>query len=124
MSAFTSRPRFSTRRSVRLLVCLAGVALAGCGSDGPMDSADYGNLLNSPAGLILVEEEHPTGWGRPDCLVCHEVRNMHVVNRTGLPDCTPEVQEGCIDLPGIRSIIDNQGEASCALCHGDNGVIP
>jgi hypothetical protein len=124
MSALRSRHPFSTGRNVRLLVCLASVALTGCGSDGPMDSADYGNLLNSPAGLILVAQEHPTGWGRPDCLVCHEVRNMHVVNRTGLPDCTPAVQDACIDLPGIRAIINSEGEASCAQCHGDNGVNP
>lgn len=124
MSERTSRPPSAPPHNVRLLVCLASVALAGCGSDEKMDSADYGNLLNSPAGLVLVVEEHPTGWRRPDCLVCHEVRNMHVVNRTGLPDCAPEVQEACIDLPGIRALIRNQGDASCIQCHGDNGVAP
>jgi hypothetical protein len=124
MSELRSRHPLATGHNVRLLVCLASVALAGCGSDGPMESANYGNLLNSPAGLILVAQEHPTGWGRPDCLVCHEVRNMHVVNRTGLPDCTPTVQEACIDLAAIRAIIRNQGQAICTHCHGNNGVTP
>lgn len=124
MSALGRRDPFAAGCYVGLLICLASVALGGCGSDGAMETADYGNLLASPAGLVLVAEEHPSGWGRPDCLVCHEVRNMHVVNRTDLPDCTPEVQQGCIDLAQIRGIIRSQGQAACPQCHGDNGVKP
>ncbi|MBI4518170.1 MAG: hypothetical protein HY699_20395 [Deltaproteobacteria bacterium] len=105
-----------------LLGALLGLALASCGSDGPMAGDDFGNLLASPAGLVVVETEHPTGWGRPDCFACHELRNMHVVNRTGLPECTEQVTDGCIDLAATRSIVRNQGESSCQLCHGDNGV--
>lgn len=94
------------------------VALCGCGSDTTSSqSEDYGNLLASPDGLVLVEQEHPTGWGRPDCFSCHNVNNIHQVNRTGLPDAQ-------IDLPGVRAIVQNQGEASCAMCHGTNGVSP
>jgi hypothetical protein len=91
--------------------------IAGCGSDATPQSEDYGNLLTSPAGLVLVQEEHPTGWGRPDCFACHEIRNIHTVNRTGLPDAQ-------IDLAGVQAIVRNQGEASCAQCHGENGVMP
>jgi hypothetical protein len=47
---------------------------------------------------------------------------MHVVNRTGLPDCGVEVSEACVDLAAIRAIVSSQGEAGCAQCHGDNGV--
>ncbi|MEW6271147.1 MAG: hypothetical protein AB1689_17835 [Thermodesulfobacteriota bacterium] len=93
------------------------VALAGCGSGSDAQSEDYGNLLASPGGLIVLQEEHPSGWMRPDCFGCHAFQNMHQVNRTGLPDAQ-------VDLPGIRAIIQNQGEASCPLCHGDNGVAP
>ena len=95
--------------SVLLLVA------AGCGSNGEVTSEDYGNLLASPDGLVLVAEEHPTGWTRPDCLACHEVRNIHTVNRTGLPD-------DVVDLPGVRAIVENNGAGSCSLCHGNNGV--
>jgi len=95
---------------------LVGVALAGCGSSSSPQSEDYGNLLASPGGLIVLQEEHPSGWMRPDCFGCHAFQNMHQVNRTGLPD-------ELVDLPGIRAIIQNQGEASCPLCHGDNGVV-
>jgi hypothetical protein len=103
------------------------LVIGGCGNSGSEEGDDFGNLLASPAGLIVVREEHPTGWGRPDCLACHEVRNMHIVNRTGLPNCddVPDPSSGdCIDLPEIQSIIHNQGEDSCSLCHGDNGVTP
>lgn len=87
----------------------------GCGSNGGVTSENYGNLLASPDGLILVEEEHPTGWGRPECFACHEIRNIHTVNRTGLPD-------DVVDLASVRAIVRNQGEASCPQCHGNNGV--
>jgi hypothetical protein len=114
----------------RFAVSLPTVALmsllAACGTDGAMKSEDYGNLLNSPAGLIVVEEEHQTGFGRTDCLLCHETRNIHTVNRTGLPSCPSDgaPEEGCIDLADVRQLVKDQGQASCPLCHGDNGVVP
>ncbi len=121
--------RESSRRGWRrgaaawLALCSAA-ALCACGDDGGGESEDYGNLLASPAGLVVLEEEHPTGWGRPDCFLCHEIRSMHVVNRTGLPDCddVDPALETCLDLGEIQSIIRNGGEQSCAPCHGDNGV--
>ncbi len=91
--------------------------LAACGSDASPQSENYGNVLASPAGLVLVQEEHQTGWGRSDCFACHNVNNIHQVNRTGLPDDT-------VDLAGVRAIVQNQGEASCMMCHGTNGVAP
>ncbi len=102
--------------------------VAGCGSDGsPQQGANFGNLFASPAGLILVQQEHPTGWGHPDCFACHEVRDIHTVNRTGLPDCPltpPATPAPCVDLADIRSIVRDLGEASCTQCHGTNGVQP
>jgi hypothetical protein len=101
--------------AVAALVCAMVLAGHGCGSSGSSQSENHGNILASPGGLILVQEEHPSGWGRPDCFACHQIENMHQVNRTGLPDSE-------VDLPGINAIIQNQGESSCHLCHGDNGV--
>jgi len=96
------------------LMCSAALlmAVAGCGSGGP-PCEDYGNLFNSPDGLILTEGEHPTGWGRPDCLACHHVGNIHCVNRTGIPT---------LDMAEVREVVDRQGEESCIVCHGANGV--
>ena len=97
------------------LAALLCLAVAGCGSDGPEDPQDYGNILNSPEGLVLVEEEHQTGWTRPDCFTCHPVQTMHTVNRTGIPD---------LDLNEIQTLIKNEGLAACVQCHGRNGVEP
>jgi hypothetical protein len=108
-----TRQRVALRFAATLLL---GVALAACGSGADPQSENHGNLLASPGGLIVLQQEHPSGWMRPDCFGCHAFENMHQVNRTGLPDAQ-------VDLPGIRAIIENQGEASCPLCHGDNGVV-
>jgi len=113
------------RRHIVLATFLLAVAVAGCGDFAEPSSENYGNLLNSPGGLLVLEEEHPTGWQRSECLACHNVINMHTVNRTGLPNCNtlPDPPPtGCIDLAEIQEIIDNQGESSCTQCHGDNGV--
>ena len=88
---------------------------AACGSSGGATSENYGNLLASPEGLVVTQQEHPTGWGRPECFACHEICNIHTVNRTGLPD-------DVIDLAGVRAIVQSGGEASCPMCHGSNGL--
>ena len=103
------------RNALRLALLVAVAAVSGCGSGSSPQSEDYGNILASPGGLIVLEEEHPSGWMRSDCFGCHNVNNMHQVNRTGLTDEQ-------VDLTGIRAIIQNQGESSCVQCHGPNGV--
>jgi hypothetical protein len=91
------------------------LALAGCGSDASNSGENYGNILNSPAGLILVQEEHEAGWGRSECFSCHVNSNIHIVNRTGDPT---------LDLGAIQDLVAAEGTASCPLCHGNNGVQP
>ena len=98
-----------------LALSLVLAAAGGCGSDAGPQSENYGNLLASPGGLVVLEEEHPSGWMRADCFGCHNVNNIHQVNRTGLPDDD-------VDLPNVRAIVQSGGEASCMMCHGDNGV--
>lgn len=111
----TGRGAGGRERVWALLVGAVLLQLAACGSEAGPQSENYGNILASPAGLILVESEHPTGWMRSDCFGCHNVNNIHQVNRTGLPD-------DVVDLAGVRAIVRNQGEASCPMCHGTNGV--
>lgn len=122
-----STPIRSRTGRAAVAALLAAALLAACGDNAEPMSENYGNLLNSPGGLLVLEEEHPTGWQRPDCLACHNVLNMHTVNRTGLPSCNALPQPpdtGCIDLLEIQQIIDNEGPDSCMMCHGDNGVQP
>ncbi len=103
------------RRGTAVVLAVVAIALAACGSEAGPQSENYGNLLASPGGLVVLEEEHPSGWMRSDCFGCHNVNNMHQINRTGLPNDE-------VDLPGIRAIIQSGGEASCMMCHGTNGV--
>ena len=102
----------TTLRSALFLVLFGG-----CGSGPGTTSENYGNILASPSGLVLVADEHPTGWMRSDCFGCHNVNNIHRVNRTGLPDDEA-------DLAGVRAIVESGGEKSCTMCHGSNGVTP
>lgn len=107
----------STRARAALALLLSLAVLSACGSDAGPQSEDYGNILASPAGLVVLEEEHPTGWMRADCFGCHNVNNIHQINRTGLPDDE-------VDLAGVRAIVQSGGESSCMMCHGSNGVPP
>ena len=123
------RPATALLRGAVAGACLLAIVatLAACGNGGAQDGENYGDILSSPDGLVLVEDEHRTGWGRSDCFGCHEIRSMHIVNRTSLPNCNQVADpaaESCIDLGEIQSIIHNGGEQSCMLCHGDNGVPP
>jgi hypothetical protein len=113
----------ASKRHAWAACALAACLLAACGNDGAQEGEDYGNLLASPGGLLVLEVEHPTGWGRPDCVACHERRNAHNENRTGLANCEDVADDtNCIDLEEVRDLIRRQGQQSCPQCHGDNGV--
>lgn len=97
-----------------LALCLTLVLLFGsaCGTE-QNDGENFGNILDSPDGLILVEEEHRFGWGRPDCFMCHNLNNIHVVDRTGTGIDVEAIQE---------ATFENGTEAFCQTCHGTNGT--
>jgi len=97
------------RTATFLLLILA--SLSACGG-GENEGEDYGNLLDSPLGLILTEEEHTGGWGRSQCTLCHNLENIHLENRTGLP----------LDIDEVHEIALEGGIEVCADCHGTNGV--
>ena len=83
--------------------------LGGCDPD----PCARGSMLDSPSGLLLTPEEHPTGWGMAECAACHALPALH---RSG---CTPEV-----DLAAVRAQVEEDGFVGCGDCHGDNGVAP
>ncbi len=85
--------------------------ISACG-DGFNDGSNYGDLLNSPEGLVLTPEEHQGGWGRYDCFTCHPVHNIHLNNYTSIE----------IDMNEVRTLTVSQGEAGCSSCHGSNGL--
>lgn len=86
--------------------------LASCGPDS-RDRENYGDL-SKPAGAIVLNdpEKHIGGWGRQECLLCHNAAlNLH------------RRPEAYIDVDVLNEKIRNGGESSyCLTCHGNNGI--
>jgi hypothetical protein len=98
-------------RIVFLRGCLI-FSLFACGGAELDDGEDNGNHLTTPSGLILTQEEHEAGWGLADCTMCHNLENIHLENRTGLP----------IDIVATHDLAISEGISGCAACHGPNGL--
>lgn len=94
-----------------LLAILLILLIIGCVGE-ENEGQGFGNILDSPEGLIVTEEEHPDGWGRSDCFACHPIFDIHQVDRTN----------GLLPLEDIQALVEEEGLASCPICHGDNGV--
>lgn len=94
-----------------ILIILAMILLA-CGTDNTLGGEDHGNLATSDEGITLTQDEHPIGWGEADCFFCHNMENIHQTDRTGTG----------LNLEGIRELTQDEGLASCATCHGTNGL--
>jgi len=95
-----------------LLLCLALLGgIVACGVPAPCE--DTASMGRSVDGLVVVPEEHADGWGRADCESCHVLQALH--RRA----CAPGV-----DYAELRELVQTDGYAVCAECHGDNGVEP
>ncbi|MGB7292262.1 MAG: hypothetical protein WBD99_08835 [Thermodesulfobacteriota bacterium] len=94
-----------------LLAILLILLIIGCVGE-ENEGQGFGNILDSPEGLIVTEEEHPDGWGRSDCFACHPIFDIHQVDRTN----------GLLPLEDIQALVEEEGLAACPICHGDNGV--
>ncbi|MGH7800022.1 MAG: hypothetical protein ACREOW_05245 [Thermodesulfobacteriota bacterium] len=97
---------------MRPLLILMLLGFLGCVSEDE-GGQNFGDIFDTPEGTVLTQEEHPDGWGRSDCFVCHPIFEIHRVDRTGTG----------LDLKAIREFVEEEGLDSCPLCHGDNGVI-
>ncbi len=96
----------------KVLLALLLLSMVSCvGEDN--DGQDFGNIFDTNEGLILTEEDHPDGWQREDCFVCHPLDVIHQVDRSGT---------GSLLLDDIQEFVIMEGLASCPICHGDNGV--
>ncbi len=96
----------------KVLLILLLLPMAAC-VGGDDSGQNLGNIFESSEGLILTEEEHPSGWMREDCLACHPLNKIHQVDRTGT---------GLLLLEDIQEFVLEEGPESCVICHGDNGV--
>lgn len=100
-------------KSPIIFVFLAlGQIAMGCGGAAVNGGEDYGNILNSPDGLTLTQGEHEIGWGNSQCTLCHNLENIHLVDRSGIG----------IDVDAIHEQALEDGIGGCAVCHGTNGT--
>ncbi|MBI2343759.1 MAG: hypothetical protein HYV02_05465 [Deltaproteobacteria bacterium] len=99
------------RRRIFCLLLCAVVGGVACGSE-QLQGEDYGDLLVSPSGLVLTQDEHAVGWGKSDCTLCHNFNNLHLVDQTNTG----------INVTAIQDLVFSDGLDSCAVCHGTNGV--
>jgi|APSaa5957512576_1039674.scaffolds.fasta_scaffold54350_1 hypothetical protein len=107
MLAITSKNK--TYSYLLFFFCLAAIH---CGSEATDTGENFGDITDSPDSLVLTEEEHIYGWGRDDCTMCHNLNNIHLVDRTGIG----------LNMEDIQDITFEDGEDSCATCHGNNGT--
>ncbi len=88
------------------------LAFASCGNLETIQGENYGDITATPAGLLLTQAEHETGWGKATCFDCHNLENIHQNDRSGTG----------LNLDAIRYMTETEGLSSCASCHGTNGV--
>lgn len=94
---------------------LLWAVLAACDAvDAPCPT---GSMAEGPGGLLVTDEEHPTGFGRATCFDCHALDTLHDAGCTTWVDPTALREE-------VDAAVQTQGEAACTTCHGENGVTP
>ncbi len=69
--------------------------------------------LEGIADLNLTAVNHPHGYTRTECFVCHLPQNIHLVDHLGAPS-----------FGLARPLVEAQGLLSCRGCHGSNGLTP
>jgi hypothetical protein len=90
-------------------VLIFAVFVSGCGSE----SHDVENYGSEHVAVVLQDpEEHMGGYGRRECLVCHNTA-LNVHRDKGSP----------IDADSLNKAVRNNNEAGfCLKCHGPNGT--
>lgn len=100
------------KMKITLTVVLFAFLVSACGGAELDKGEDYGNLIDTPDTTFLTQEEHKAGWGLSECTMCHNLENIHLENRTGLP----------IDIVDTHNRAISEGISGCVTCHGKNGL--
>ncbi|RUM40935.1 MAG: hypothetical protein DSY34_04555, partial [Desulfurobacterium sp.] len=106
----------------RLILILTGIALTySCGGGGLGDAdvnyRDFGVNVAVRSAPYLTEENHPDGWGKADCLGCHQ-SFKHTMETADLTvDQYQDMIKKAVDTVGTSKAIN-----VCSACHGLNGV--
>jgi hypothetical protein len=95
------------RKLLLFFFCLSSISLVGCAD------RQYENYNMTAADITLSSNNHPHGYNRSDCFLCHLPMNIHQVDRLGAPS-----------FPFAKGAVERNGLNSCRGCHGSNGVPP
>jgi hypothetical protein len=97
------------RKPALILASTAFLAVS-CAQEGPCVGVP--NLLDTPDGIRLTEEEHSLGWGQAECFQCHLLAEIHQ------GDCS----DVGLSAERIAATVDLEDPDSCQICHGSNGT--
>ncbi|OGQ48166.1 MAG: hypothetical protein A3H42_06805 [Deltaproteobacteria bacterium RIFCSPLOWO2_02_FULL_46_8] len=94
-----------------ILFGFVAFCLTACGGTTTNGGEDYGDILSTSQGLTLTQSEHTIGWSKSECTMCHNLENIHLVDRTGVTD-----------IVAVHNQAIRDGITGCAACHGTNGM--
>lgn len=96
-------------KKMKILFALIALYTSGCGSES-RDVEEYDS--ESTAVVLQDPEKHMGGYGRRECLVCHNTAlNVH------------RGKKSLIDADALNEAARNGDEAGyCLKCHGANGT--
>lgn len=99
------------KEKIIIISVIALFSFISCG-DSTRDREYYGDLSQTPGGIVINDEgEHEGGYGRSECLLCHNAYlNIHRGPDSG------------IDLDAFVEEVQRQGSVYCRICHGQNGI--
>lgn len=100
--------------SISVSIIFLVLLFFGCGNDKP-NMENYGDIYSSDEGIVVSQAEHQSGWGKQNCFLCHNSRNLHLLNEEFPPP------DG-FDLKQIQKLVTEKGIESCKTCHGSNGL--
>ncbi|GIL17408.1 MAG: hypothetical protein BroJett040_11590 [Oligoflexia bacterium] len=97
---------------MRYIILLSVFIFSSCQTN-ERQTENYGDINQGPGGKnLVIEAEHQGGWGRSECLLCHQAAlNVH------------RNSNSVIDPEALNELVwQNGGSKYCLTCHGPNGV--
>jgi len=107
---------------VKRFLILAGglLIISGCGGglgDPDPHYSDFGTDFAKRGATYLTKSNHSDGWGKDNCLGCHQNFKHTMGTPNTPPDKYQDLIERALGSRGSSNVIE-----VCSACHGTNGV--